>query len=68
MTEIVSICGDVAELPINGILIQSPSFPEDPPGPCGAAGTECSEWPESRRPARPGELLSYINLTLVVFL
>jgi len=65
---VIEPCGEVAELPIYGILIQSPSFPEDAPGPCGAANAECSERPESRRPARPGELLSYINLTLVLFL
>ena len=32
-------CGDVDELPIYGILIQSPSFLEDPLGPCGAGIT-----------------------------
>jgi len=51
-----------------GILVQSPSFSEDPLGPRGAAGAERSKRPESRRPGSPGELHSYINLTLVVFL
>ena len=62
------ICGDLAELPMYGILVQSPSFAEASLGPRGAAGAECSERPESRRPSSPGELHSYINLILVVFL
>jgi hypothetical protein len=61
-------CGDSAELLMYGILVQSPSFLEDPLGLRGAAGAECWERPESRRPSSPGELHSYINLTLVVFL
>ena len=56
-------CGDSAELPMYDV----PSS-EDPLGPRGAAGAECLERPESRRPGSPGELHSYINLTLVVFL
>ena len=51
-----------------GILVQSPSFAEAPLGPRGAAGAECSERPESRRPSSPEELHSYFNLILVVFL
>ena len=58
-------CGDVDELPIYGILIQSPSFLEDPPGPWGAGIAERSE---SGRPARPGEPHQYINLILAAFL
>ena len=61
-------CGDLAELPMYGILVQSPSFAEAPLGPRGAAGAECSKRPESRRPSSPEELHSYINLILVVFL
>ena len=61
-------CGDLAELPMYGILVQSPSFAGAPLGPRGAAGAECSERPESRRPSSPEELHSYINIILVVFL
>ena len=60
--------GDLAELPMYGILVQSPSFAEAPLGPRGAAGAECSERPESGRPSSPEELHSYINIILVVFL
>jgi len=49
-----------------GILIQSPSFTEDPPGPCGAGVAERSE---SERPARPAaELQHVVTLILTVFL
>ena len=61
-------CGDLAELPMYGILVQSPSFAEAPLGPRGAAGAECSERSESGRPSSPEELHSYFNLILVVFL
>ena len=67
-SKISVFCGDLAELPMYGILVQSPSFAEGPLGPRGAAGAECSERPESRRPSSPEELHSYINLILVVFL
>ena len=63
-----SKCGDLAELPMYGILVQSPSLAEAPLGPRGAAGAECSERPESGRPSSPEELHSYINIVLVVFL
>ena len=61
-------CGELAELPMYGILVQSPSFAEAPLGPRGAAGAECSERPESGRPSSPEELHLYINIILVVFL
>ena len=64
----INLCGDLAELPMYGILVQSPSFAEGPLGPRGAAGAECSERSESGRPSSPEELHSYFNLILVVFL
>ena len=50
-------CGEREDLPLYGILIPSPSFSEDPPGPYGAG---VAEYAESRRPARPGEELQQV--------
>ncbi len=36
-------CGEREDLPLYGILIPSPSFSEDPPGPYGAGIAECAE-------------------------
>ena len=57
-------CGEREDLPLYGILIPSPSFPKDPPGPCGAG---IAEFGESRRHAE-AELQQELYLLLVVFL